>query len=144
MNKELIETARMKANNTFVSRSPNEIICKIKETQKKIREYSKNCASKREAFMDKLLTEAQKADETKRAKAIKEIKNRKDSSIRSHRIKTALGRQKNNRITKIEVPDEDDEVNQIGWKVICTEAEVHERILKRNKEHMDQARGKPF
>ena len=55
-----------------------------------------------------------------------------------------MGRHKNNRLTRIEVPEEEDDGNLRGWRVLCTEAEVHDMILSRNHKHMNQASETPF
>ena len=94
--------------------------------------------------MDNLLTESQKENEAKREKAIRVIKQRKASKAKNLRIKTALGRHKNFKLMKLEVPLKDKEGNTIGWRVLCTEAEVHDRIIKRNKQHLNQASATPF
>ena len=94
LNKKVIENAKGKENTSFKSRSQSEIQKKKQETNRKMREYMQEYQQKREYFMDKFLTEAQKADDTKRAKEIKEIKHRKESSQRAHKIKTAMGRHK--------------------------------------------------
>ena len=57
--------------------------------------------------MEKLLTIREKADDTLRAKAIKAIKHRKASSAKYRRIKQTLGREKSNKLTKLEVPADD-------------------------------------
>ena len=122
LNDKVVETARKKANTEFRSRNKLEIIQQLKDTYQQIREYDREYERKRDEFMEQLLTEAQKNDEDKRAKAIKQIKHKKESSLRAHRIKKALGRKKNNRLTRLEVPEEDEAGNTIGWHVLCTEA----------------------
>ena len=72
-----METARKKANTEFRSRNKLEIIQQLKDTYQQIREYDREYERKRDEFMEQLLTEAQKNDEDKRAKAIKQIKHKK-------------------------------------------------------------------
>ena len=64
--------------------------------------------------MEDLLTEAQKSSEKKREQSIKSILHKKKRSSRSFRIKSALSRNKHNRLTRLEVPELETEGNQLG------------------------------
>ena len=68
LNNTVMENARKKANTSFKSRNHLEIVHRLKDTYRQMREYMQEYEQKRDEFMDKLLTEAQKKDEDKRAK----------------------------------------------------------------------------
>ena len=91
-----------------------------------------------------MIAEKHKAVPEEHKKAIEKIKRKHKSKQQFMRIKTVLNRLKNSSLKRLEVPVVDSDRKVKGWDVLCTKALIHDRIVKRNHEHMDQASSTPF
>ena len=100
--------------------------------------------NKREKFLDQLISEKDKETQESHMKVIEQIKQKHRRKKQFLCIKSTLNRIKNSSLKRLEVPLVDDDGEITGWDVLCTKAAIHDRIVKRNHEHMNQASATPF
>ena len=109
-----------------------------------LRKYRETQEIKREQFLDQLIAEKDKNDCDSHKKAIEQIKQKYKNKKKFHRIKNVLNRLKKSSLKCLEVPVEDEHGLITRWDVLCTKSEIHDWIICRNHEHMDQASATPF
>ena len=94
--------------------------------------------------MDQLISEKDRGDQESHLKALEQIKQKHRRKKQFLRIKSTLNRMKNSSLKRLEVPLVNDDGEITGWDVLCTKAAIHDQIVKRNHEHMNQASATPF
>ena len=123
-NYKVLSLLRGKDNTDLVRENIRVLGRHKRRSWEEARKHANHHAEKREAFLTSLMNEAKLETDDTREQSIKSIKAKKESSARASRIKNAMGRGKNNRLTRLEVTEVDVYRNQVGWRVICTKAEI--------------------
>ena len=144
LNIQSIQVAQVRSGTTRYSGDMREIQSWLKEAWERLRQHQRKQDDRRERFLDQLIADKHKDTPEEHKKAIEKIKNKHKSKRQFLRIKTALNRLKNSSLRRLEVPVHESDGKVMGWDVLCTKALVHERIVKRNHKHMDQASATPF
>ena len=143
VNEEVLQRLRVKLNLKNNSNDPKELNALINCTWTKWKTYKEQEHVHQELQIEHMIQDADKADDNKRARAIRKIKHVEKTRRMHRRISQALGSKRGNSLAKIEVPIEL-EGRTVGWKTLCGTDKVRQAIIEIKIKHLDQASETPF